>query len=89
MLMHMAQLTRRLQVLLDDARFARLEEEARRSGTTVAAVVRDALDHAYPPRAVPPQEAARRLLARPPIDLGTWEDTKAEVEDALERGARA
>jgi hypothetical protein len=79
MIMHMAVLTRRLQVLLDEERFSRLEAHAQRRGTTVAALVRDALDRAYPPGQLSTQEAVARLLARPPRDLGTWDDAKQET----------
>lgn len=87
MIMPMAVLTRRLQVLLDEGRFARLEALARRRKTTVAALVRDALDHAYPSGALPKEEAVERLLSRPPADLGTWDEAKRELERDLERGS--
>lgn len=32
---------------------------------------------------VPVGEAADRLLAREPLDLGSWEDAKREIEDGL------
>ncbi|QBI19616.1 hypothetical protein ER308_08675 [Egibacter rhizosphaerae] len=85
----MATLTRRLQVLMQEERFAHLERIAREQGTTVAALVRDAVDRTYPPEGRSAADAADRLLARAPIELGTWEDAKAEVEDALGRGSRA
>ncbi len=63
----MLMLDRRLQVLVDDDRYGRLEAEARRRGTTVGAVVRDALDRAYPP---PDRETALEwLLAAEPMDV--------------------
>lgn len=86
--MHMATLTRRLQVLLEEERFNRLEELARRRETTVAQLARDALDRAYPPGGLPADVAADRFLARPPIDFGTWEEAKEEIEGGLARGLR-
>ncbi len=44
----MAELTRRLQVLLDEPRWTRLERQARRRGTSVATLVREAIDLAFP-----------------------------------------
>lgn len=38
-------LTRRVQILLDRDRYRKLESAARRRGTSVAAVVREAIDH--------------------------------------------
>lgn len=39
---------RRLQLLLDRERYTRVEDEARRSGRSVSAVIRNAIDVAYP-----------------------------------------
>ena len=86
MLMLMPTLTRRLQVLLDEERYARLERVAQEQGTTVAAVVRAALDLAYPAEGLRADVAADRFLARSPVDLGSWAEAKREIEDGLERG---
>ena len=43
----MSMLTRRLQVLLDDSRYQRLEAAARRRRVSVATVVREAIDRDY------------------------------------------
>jgi len=82
----MATLTRRLQVLLDAERFSRLERLADERGTSVAALVREALDRTYAADAMPPQVAAERFLARPPLELGTWEQAKGDIEASLDRG---
>lgn len=68
--MHMAVLTKRLQVLIEQTRFAELEEIAAAEGTTVAALVRDALDRVHPRRDLTVQQAGSRLLARDPLDQG-------------------
>lgn len=39
---------RRLQLLLDQRRFRRVSEEAERSGRSVAAVIREAIDFRFP-----------------------------------------
>lgn len=88
MLILMATLTRRLQVLLEEERFVQLEHLAARRHTTVAALVRDALDRAYGPGALPADVAAERFLAREPLPLGTWDDAKREITDSLARGER-
>lgn len=85
MIMLMPILTRRLQVLLDEERYAWLQRLAQQRGTTVAALVRDALDRAYPVEQLPADVAADRFLSRPPVDLGSWEEAKHEIEDGLER----
>jgi len=82
----MAELTRRLQVLLDEPRWTRLERQARRRGTSVATLVREAIDLAFPSVESTAAEAATRFLARPPLDLGDWTEAKAEIEESLTRG---
>ena len=42
--MHMPNLERRVQILLDEPRFRRVSSEARRRRVSVATVVRDAID---------------------------------------------
>lgn len=86
MLILMAELTRRLQVLVEEDIFAHLETVAREQGTSVAALVRDALRRTYPKDDLPAAVAAERFLARPPVDLGSWEEAKPEIETSLGRG---
>lgn len=86
MIMLMATLTRRLQVLIEEERFARLEHIASQRQTTVAALVREALDRAYSSDPLPPDVAADRFLAREPLDLGSWDQAKREIEDSMTRG---
>ncbi|CAN5661063.1 hypothetical protein BH24ACT15_BH24ACT15_21540 [soil metagenome] len=86
MIMLMATLTRRLQVLLEEDRFARLDHIAKQRRTTVAALVRDALDRVYSSDTLPPDVAADRFLAREPLDLGEWDQAKRDIEDSLLRG---
>jgi hypothetical protein len=84
--MHM--LNRRLQVLVDDARFERLAEESKRSGAPVGELVRRAIDHEFPAtgRQEERERAGRELLAMaPPPGKGPepdWEDQKQEMLDA-------
>jgi len=47
---------RRLQLLLDAARYDKIATEARQSGRSVAAVIREAIDNRFPD-----DDAARRM----------------------------
>jgi hypothetical protein len=58
----------------------------RRRGTSVATLVREAIDLAFPSVESTAAEAATRFLARPPLDLGDWTEAKAEIEESLTRG---
>lgn len=78
--MCMAELTRRLQVLLDEGRYRRLESLARSRKTSVATLVREAVDVAFPDQPVPRTEAGRRLLDAEPIPVGEWVQIKGEIE---------
>ncbi|MDO5627009.1 MAG: hypothetical protein Q4G43_01695 [Mobilicoccus sp.] len=60
----MSLMERRLQILLDEKRYDRVAAEADRSGRSVAAVVREAIDMRFPDDAGQARaEAARSLLS--------------------------
>jgi len=71
---------RRLQILIDDARYRRLEAAARERRLSVAAVIRDAIDVALPADLAKKQSAAKALLAAEPMLVPeTVEELKAEL----------
>ncbi|MDQ2707781.1 MAG: ribbon-helix-helix domain-containing protein [Actinomycetota bacterium] len=76
----MAMLNHRLQVLLDDERLARLVKEAERRGSSVATLVREAIDTAFPADGLSRTEAGRLLLDAEPIEVGDWSELKDEIE---------
>jgi hypothetical protein len=82
--MHM--LERRLQILLDDARYRRLTTAARERGTSVAAVVRDAIDLALPADLAKKRAALEAILAAEPIPVPDVEELKREVAEGRSRG---
>lgn len=84
--MSMATLTRRLQVLLDAERFARLEREAARRGSSVATLVREAIDAAFPDDGISRADAARLLLDAEPILIHDWPVLKAEIDEMYATG---
>lgn len=87
----MRMLNRRLQVLVDDARFERLAEESRRSGAPVGELVRRAIDREFPAlgKQAERERAGQALLdLLPPPGEGPepdWEDQKQELLDAPTR----
>jgi hypothetical protein len=82
--MHM--LERRLQILLDDARYRRLTTAARERGTSVAAVVRDAIDLALPADLAKRRAALEAILAAEPMPVPDVEELKREVAEGRSRG---
>ncbi len=85
----MSVLDRRVQLLLDQERYAALEREAQASHRSVAAVIREAIDARLDHGAAARRAAARRFLASvdpddaPAVD---WEVEKAAIENDMLRG---
>lgn len=78
----MRMLNRRLQILIDDARYRRLEAVARERRLSVAAVIRDAIDAALPGDLAKKQRAASALLAAEPMAVPeTVEKLKSELDE--------
>jgi hypothetical protein len=82
----MCMLTHRLQILLDEERYARVAELARQRGSSVAAVIREAIDHGLP---APPRRrssAVRRLLEAPDMQLPDPDQLRDELDEIRGRG---
>ena len=77
-------LTHRLQLLLDDERYQRVQTLAHQRGTSVAAVIREALDRGLPATQRRRSAAARRILAVAPMEVG---NLIAELDDLRGRHA--
>ena len=80
----MCMLTHRLQLLLDDERYRRVQTLAHQRGTSVAAVIREALDRGLPATQRRRSAAARRILAAAPMEVG---NLIAELDDLRGRHA--
>lgn len=86
----MAVMARRLQLLLDDERYRLVSEEAERTGNSVAAVIRGAIDVRFESEAVLVRRSAaasRLLMMTEPPDPGpaqTWEEIKADILSDLD-----
>jgi predicted DNA-binding ribbon-helix-helix protein len=80
----MCMLTHRLQLLLDDERYERVHALARQRGTSVATIIREAIDRGLPSAQRRRSAAAQRILAAEPMEVA---DLLAELDDL--RGRRA
>lgn len=89
--MHMPHLTRRTQILLDEDRHQRLAREAESRGTSVAELIRDAIDRAFPTTSADRQAAATEFLRladeEPMIDLSP-EQIRSEILSINDRALR-
>jgi hypothetical protein len=82
----MSMLERRLQILIDESRYRRLAARARERNSSVAAVVREAIDKLLPGDSDRKRRAARELLGAEPMPVPeTVEELKAEIRNARAR----
>lgn len=82
--MHM--LSERLQVLVDPERRRRLEDEASARGTSVGALVREAIDLAFPSTAAQRAAAAAAILDADDMPVPGVADLRIELDGV--RGRR-
>jgi predicted DNA-binding protein len=80
----MCMLTHRLQILLDEERYERVRALARQRGTSVATVIREALDRGLPAAQRRRAAAARRILDAAPMEV---DDLLAELDELRGRHA--
>lgn len=81
--MHM--LTERLQILLDGDRRRRLEQEAGARGTSVAALIREAIDLVYPSTADERRAAGDLILGAEPMEVPDTDELLAEIDELRAR----
>lgn len=82
--MHM--LDRRLQVLVDAERYARLEALAQERGTSIGAIVREAIDRGLSDPSSRRGAAGRRLLSAAAMPVpADPADLRAELDAARDR----
>jgi len=72
--------SRRLQVLVDEDQYHRLEAAAARRKVSVAVVVREALDEKLPSAPDARRRAGERILSAAPMPVGSPEELRDELE---------
>jgi hypothetical protein len=81
----MSMLDRRLQVLIDEARWSRLEREASKRGVPVAVLVREAIDERFPGNAEERRAALQAILDAEPMQVPEPSDLRNELEAVRSR----
>lgn len=84
MLIPMASMTHRLQVLLDDERYALLDRESSATGRPVSELVREAIDQRYRVDLDARRAAYQRIVAAEPMPVDDWDVMKAELLEAFD-----
>ncbi len=78
-------LDRRLQVLIDEDRWTRLEREACRRGVPVAVLVREAIDERFPALAGERRAALQAVLDAEPMDVPEPAQLRQELDSIRSR----
>lgn len=81
----MVTMSRRLQILIDERRYDLLERESRRSGRSVAELIRESVDRVYGVDRTARQAALDTLLGEAPMPVDDWDDMKRDMIDSLYR----
>jgi len=78
----MCMLERRLQILIDEARYRRVAAEAKHRGVSVASIIREAIDRALPATGPERHEAAERILSAPDMPVPSDpSDLRSELDE--------
>jgi hypothetical protein len=76
----MSMLDRRLQVLIDEDRWSRLEREAVRRHVSVGVLVREAIDERFPGDADQRRAALQAILDAQPMAVPDPDELRSELE---------
>ncbi len=82
---HMSMLDHRLQVLIDEDRWARQEREAKRRGVPMATLVREAIDERFPALAEERRAALQAVLDAEPMDVPEPAELRQELDSIRTR----
>jgi len=77
----MSMLDRRLQVLIDEERWQRLQSEADQRRVSVSTLVREAIDSHYPIDSADRRAALERLLGAELMDVPDVDELTAELDE--------
>ncbi len=80
-------MTRRLQILIDEPRYELLERESRRTGKSIAELIRESVDAVYGFDRAARRGALESILAEEPMPVEDWEIMKQDMMDSLSEPA--
>ena len=82
----MSTYSERLQILIDPDRRDRLDQIAASRGTSIAVLVREAIDAHFPDDEAARRRAGESILALEPVDMPSPEELRRELDEAHARG---
>ncbi len=82
---YMSMLDRRLQVLIDQRRWSRLEQEAGRRKVSIGVLVREAIDEQFPGDDEERRTALQAILDSEPMDVPEPDQLHDELESIRSR----
>lgn len=80
-------MTRRLQILIDEARYVLFERESQRTGRSVAELIRESVDVVYGFDTAGRRDALASILAEEPMPVEDWDTMKQDMMDSMSRPA--
>ena len=78
-------MTHRMQLLLEPEQYERLAAAAAGQRCSIASLIRDAIDQVVPAPVDDRLAALSRVFAAAPVDMGTPEEWRSELDDAHDR----
>ena len=81
----MCMLSHRLQILLDDERYQRVSAAARERKTSVAAIIREAIDRGLPMPQRRRSAAGNVILSAEPMNVPSPAELRAELDELRAR----
>lgn len=75
----MATMSRRVQILVDEPRYEILERESRRTGRSVADLIRESVDRVYGADRARRHAALDGMFAEAPVPVEDWAEMKQEL----------
>jgi hypothetical protein len=78
-------LSHRLQVLIDERRYRRLQASAEKRGVSIGQLIREAIDRSYSSDEDRRAAAGQRILEAAPMDVPDVTELKRELEEVRAR----
>lgn len=76
-------MSRRVQILIDEPRYEMLERESRRTGRSVAELIRESVDRVYGVDRSARRAALDSMFAEAPMPVEDWPELKSDMIESM------